>query len=66
MKHKQKRKLVYKVIGTTYEGNQENITQFDNKAKILKGLRQQGLDFERYKSITLTKITLIIYEAKQS
>ncbi|THA19008.1 hypothetical protein [Rodentibacter pneumotropicus] len=61
---KRKYKPVYNVTGITHTGNQENIAQFDNKAKILKGLRQQGLDFERYQSITITKTTLIIYETK--
>ncbi|OOF38196.1 hypothetical protein BKK47_09945 [Rodentibacter mrazii] len=59
---KRKHKPIYDVIGTTHAGSQENIARFDNKAKILKGLRQQGLDFERYQSITITKNTIIIYE----
>lgn len=62
---KRKHKPIYDVIGITHTGNQENIARFDNKAKILKGLRQQGLDFERYQSITITKTTLIIYETNQ-
>ncbi|QPB42662.1 hypothetical protein [Rodentibacter haemolyticus] len=62
-KPKRKIKPFYIVTGTAPDGGRtETIAEFKNKSQILKGLRQQGLDFDKYQEITIRKSPITVYE----
>lgn len=61
-KPKRKLKAFYVVNGTTADGNVEKVAEFSHKGQILRGLRKQGLDFDRYQSITIYKQPITVYE----
>ncbi|KAE9536043.1 hypothetical protein ACWIW6_02760 [Ursidibacter sp. B-7004-1] len=61
-KPKRKIKAFYVVTGITAEAEMRRLAEFSHKGQILKGLRKQGLDFEKYQSITIHKQPITVYE----